>query len=85
MNLCHVVNYTIYGHVKLEFQCYFKCIYLDLAVVNIVEGGIDMVDITCIYKGYYWLQMDLGQLTNFSGKNYIKRTFIYHNKALAKI
>ena len=44
MNLCHVVNYTIYGHVKLEFQCYFKCIYLDLAVINIVEGGIDMVD-----------------------------------------
>ena len=47
MNLCHVVNYTIYGHVKLEFQCYFKCIYLDLAVVNIVEGGIIyMVDTT---------------------------------------
>ena len=48
MNLCHVVNYTIYGHVKLEFQCYFKCIYLDLAVVNIVEGGIDVVDPTHI-------------------------------------
>ena len=46
MNLCHVVKYTIYGHVKLEFQCYFKCIYLDLAVVNIVEGGIDMLDTT---------------------------------------
>jgi hypothetical protein len=46
MNLCHVVKYTIYEHVKLEFQCYFKCIYLDLAVVNIVEGGIDMVDTT---------------------------------------
>ena len=46
MNLCHVVNYTIYGHVKVEFQCYFKCIYLDLAVVNIVEGGIDMIDTT---------------------------------------
>ena len=46
MNLCHVVNYTIYGHVRLEFQCYFKCIYLNLAVVNIVEGGIDMVDTT---------------------------------------
>jgi hypothetical protein len=46
MKLCHVVKYTIYGHVELEFQCYFKCIYLDLAVVNIVEGGIDMVDTT---------------------------------------
>jgi hypothetical protein len=46
MKLCHVVKYTIYGHVKLEFQCYFKCIYLDLAVVNIVEGGIEMVDTT---------------------------------------
>ena len=46
MNLCYVVSYTISGHVKLEFQCYFKCIYLDLAVVNIVEGGIDMVDTT---------------------------------------
>ena len=43
---CSTVKYTIYGHVKLEFQCYFKCIYLDLAVVNIVEGGIDMVDTT---------------------------------------
>ena len=52
MNLCHVVNYTIYGHVKLEFQCYFKCIYLDLAVVNIVEGGIDMIDTT---KGFFWI------------------------------
>jgi hypothetical protein len=40
------VKYTIYGHVELEFQCYFKCIYLDLAVVNIVEGGINMVDTT---------------------------------------
>jgi len=49
MNLCHVVNYTTYRHVKLEFQCYFKCIYLDLAVVNIVEGGIDMVDTTHSY------------------------------------
>ena len=29
--------------------------------------------------------MDLGQLTNPSGKNYIKRTFIYHNMALARI
>jgi hypothetical protein len=48
MKLCHVVKYTIYGHVKLECQCYFKCIYLDLAVVNIVEGGIDMVDTTNI-------------------------------------
>ena len=46
MKLCHVVKYTIYGHVELEFQCYFKCIYLDLAVVNIVEGGINMVDTT---------------------------------------
>ena len=46
MNLCHVVKYTIYGHIKLKFQWYFKCIYLDLAVVNIVEGGIDMVDTT---------------------------------------
>ena len=46
MKLCHVVKYTIYGHVELEFQCYFKCIYLDLAVVNIVEGGVDMVDTT---------------------------------------
>ena len=48
MKLCHVVKYTIYGHVELEFQCYFKCIYLDLAVVNIVECGIDMVDTTKI-------------------------------------
>ena len=49
MNLCHVVKYIIYGHVKLEFQCYFKKrIYLDLAVVNIVEGGIDMVDTTML-------------------------------------
>jgi hypothetical protein len=46
MNLRHVVKYTIYGHLKLEFQCYFKCTHLDLAVANIVEeGGIDMVDI----------------------------------------
>ena len=50
--LCHVVKYTIYGHVKLEFQCYFKRIYLDLAVVNNVEGGIDMVDTTLkVYNG----------------------------------
>ena len=48
MKLCHVVKYTIYGHVELEFQCYFKCIYLDLAVVNIVEGGINMVDTTLL-------------------------------------
>ena len=47
MNSRHVVKYTIYGHVKLEFQ-YFKCTYLDLAVVNIVEGGIAMVDTTLL-------------------------------------
>jgi hypothetical protein len=47
MNLRHVVKYTIYGHhVKLEFQCYFKCTYSNLAVVNIIEGGINMVDTT---------------------------------------
>jgi hypothetical protein len=34
---------------------------------------------------YYWLHMDLGQLSNLSGKNYIKRTCIYYNKALARI
>ena len=33
-------------YVKLEFQCYFKCIYLDLVVVNFGEGGIDMIDTT---------------------------------------
>ena len=49
MNLRHVIKYTISGHVKLEFQCYFKCIYLDLAIVNIVEGDIDMVDTTFIF------------------------------------
>ena len=51
MNSRHVVKYTIYEHVKLEFQCYFKCTYLDLAVVvNIVEGGIDMVDTIGLLK-----------------------------------
>ena len=53
MKLCHVVKYTIYGHVELEFQCYFKCIYLDLAVVNIVEGGINMVDTTTLTNFAY--------------------------------
>jgi hypothetical protein len=44
INLCYVVKYATYGHVKLEFQCYFKCTYLDLVVVNFGEGGIDMID-----------------------------------------
>jgi hypothetical protein len=39
-------DYDSNGHVKLEFHCYFQCTYLELAVVNIVEGGINMVDTT---------------------------------------
>jgi hypothetical protein len=56
MNLRHVVEYTIYGYAKLEFQCYFKCTYLDLAVVNILEGGKNMVDTTILnhYKRRYF-------------------------------
>jgi hypothetical protein len=65
MKLCHVVKYTIYGHVELGFQCYFKCIYLDLAVVNIIEGGIDMVDTTDLLyalraHGYAQMRWSIG-------------------------
>ena len=42
MNLnYYLVEYTIYTHLKLEIQFYFKCTYIfGLAVVNIVKSGI---------------------------------------------
>jgi hypothetical protein len=76
MKLCHVVKYTIYGHVKLGFQCYFKCIYLDLAVVNIVDGGIDMVDTTICNQLKYYIITNFPRFVDFILNKIIKISII---------